>query len=294
MIDPQIWQQARRLWVRAKRAVASQLGGSQRSVFRGAGLTFEEVRPYEPGDDVRTIDWNVTARMGQPFVKRYIEERELPWLLLLDVSRSMNFGTTGQRKRDTAVELAALAAAIALFHADRVGLILFSDRIEAYLPPRKGSRAALRLLHLALFREPQGQQTRLAPMLRFAHRLMPRRSLVLLLSDFQSTEDLAPLRGLGRRHDLVAVRIVDRREQHWPDVGVLALQDAEQQRGRIIHTRAARAAAARHNETVCARLTAWLREAEGDYLEVANSAAAPRQLLAYFRRRAARFGRVGG
>src|SRR5262245_32768732 len=170
MIEPRLWRQAKRLWLRARRAAVSQLGGSHRSVFRGAGLSFEEVRPYEPGDDVRTIDWNVTARLGQPFVKRFVEERELPWLLMLDVSRSMSFGTGGRSKRDAAVEVAALAAAIALFHHDRVGLLLFSDRIEAWLPPRKGGRAALKLLHTALFREAAGRRTRLDLALRFAAR----------------------------------------------------------------------------------------------------------------------------
>jgi uncharacterized protein (DUF58 family) len=288
MFEPHIWQQARRLWVRARRAVATQMGGSQRSVFRGAGLTFEEVRPYEPGDDVRAIDWNVTARMGQPFVKRYVEERELPWMVMLDVSRSMAFGPAGQRKRDTAVELAALAAAIALFHADRVGLILFSDRIEAYLPPRKGGRFALRLLHTALFREPAGRQTRLAAALRFAQRVMPRRSLVLLLSDFQAEDYRRPLRALGRRHDLVAVRIVAAREQHWPDVGLISLADGETGRTRIVDSRRGAAKLAPHNEEMRSQLIHWLREAEADYLETDCTPKAPLRLLEYFQRRAGR------
>lgn len=286
MIDPRVWRQARRLLVRARRAAASQLGGSHRSLFRGAGLAFEEVRPYEPGDDVRSIDWNVTARFGQPFVKRYVEEREMPWLLMIDVSRSMAFGSAIRTKRDVAAELAALAAAVALYFHDRVGLLLFSDRIEAWLPPRKGSRAALKLLHTALFFEPKGQRTHFDPALRFAARAAPRRALVLMLSDFQGELSPGPLRALGRKHDLIAVRLTDPRERHWPDIGLAALADGEAGVAHLVETGAAAAAAARQDALRRTQLAALLLQAEGDLVDADAGGGAAEALLAYFRRRA--------
>jgi uncharacterized protein (DUF58 family) len=177
-------RQVRRLHLRARRAVEDILGGEYHSVFKGLGLAFEEVREYQPGDDIRTIDWNVTARMGHPFVKRFVEERELTALLLVDGSASLEFGSGRQTKREVATELAALLALSAIRNNDKVGLLLFTDRVERFIPPRKGTRHVLRLLRELVGYQPCSPGTSLRQALETANRLLRRRAIVFLLSDF--------------------------------------------------------------------------------------------------------------
>jgi uncharacterized protein (DUF58 family) len=198
-------------------------------------MDFDEVREYVPGDEVRTIDWNVTARTGHPFVKKFTEERELTLLLLVDVSASGNFGSTSQSKREMAAELASVLAFSAIHNSDKVGLILFSDQIEQYIPPKKGRRHVLRVVREILFFEPQHRGTDIVQALDFANRVTQRRAVTFLISDFQATGDqpkaLAALQRAIRlthtRHDLVAMHIQDRREHELPDVGILNIEDAE-------------------------------------------------------------------
>ncbi|MEJ0000202.1 MAG: DUF58 domain-containing protein [Verrucomicrobiota bacterium] len=211
------------------------MGGEYHSVFKGRGMDFDEVREYVPGDEVRTIDWNVTARSGRPFVKKFTEERELTILLLVDVSASGNFGSTSQSKRELAAELASVLAFSAINNNDKVGLILFSDQIEQYIPPKKGRRHVLRVVREILFFEPQRRGTDIVQALDFANRVTLRRAITFLISDFQATGDQAKtmtalqraIRLAHTRHDLVAMHIRDRREEELPDVGVLAIEDAE-------------------------------------------------------------------
>jgi uncharacterized protein (DUF58 family) len=234
-ITRDILRKVRQIEIRTNRIVADSLAGHYHSVFKGRGMDFDEVREYVPGDEVRTIDWNVTARAGRPFIKKFAEERELTLLLLVDVSASGHFGSGAQSKRDVAAELACVLALSATRNNDKVGLVLFTDQIELYIPPKKGRRHVLRVVREILFFRPTRRGTDLVHALEFANRMSGRRSVVFLISDFQTTgvgaDASSPLRRAlsqsARRHDLVAVNIRDPREQALPDLGLVILQDAE-------------------------------------------------------------------
>src|SRR3954447_13849322 len=184
MLPREVLRQIRRLQLKARRAVEDLLGGEYHSVFKGTGIAFEEVREYQPGDDIRTIDWNVTARMGHPFIKRFVEERELTLMLLVDCSASQQFGTRLHPKRDVAAELAAVLAFSAIANNDRVGLVAFTDRVERFVPPRKGTRHVLRLIRDILFFQPAHKGTALREGLDYVNRVLHRGAIVFLLSDF--------------------------------------------------------------------------------------------------------------
>src|SRR5437016_11086031 len=207
MLPREVLRQIRRLQLKARRAVEDLLGGEYHSVFKGSGLAFEEVREYQPGDDIRTIDWNVTARMGHPFIKRYIEERELTVMLVVDCSGSHQFGTQLQQKREVSAELAAVLAFSAINNNDKVGLIAFTDRIERFVPPRKGSRHVLRLIRDVLFFQPTHRGTNLAEALSYLNRILHRRSIIFLLSDFLDQGFEQALKRTARHHDLIAMHI---------------------------------------------------------------------------------------
>jgi uncharacterized protein (DUF58 family) len=225
----------RQIEIRTRRLVNDALAGHYHSVFRGHGLDFDEVREYVPGDDIRRIDWNVTARAGHPFVKKFREERELTILILVDISASFDFGSTTRSKRELEAELASVLAMSATRNNDKVGLLLFSDRVEKYVPPKKGRGHVLRVVREILGASPEGRGTDLAQALRFANDVTSRRAVVFLISDFQVREGLAmaapgvrdAVRLLHRRHDLVALHLFDPREMTLPDVGLLTLEDAE-------------------------------------------------------------------
>src|SRR5437763_1398887 len=221
MLPREVRRQIRRLQLKARRAVEDLLGGEYHSVFKGSGIAFEEVREYQPGDDIRAIDWNVTARMGHPFVKRFIEEREQTVLLAVDCSGSHRFGTRLQQKREVAAELAAVLAFSAISNNDRVGLVQFTDRVERFVPPRKGARHVLRLIRDVLFYEPERRGTSLRAGLDFLNRVLRRRTIVFLLSDFLGEGYEPPFKRAGRRHDLIAARITDPLEEGLPAAGLL-------------------------------------------------------------------------
>ena len=231
----EILKKVRQIEIRTKRLVADTLAGQYHSVFKGRGMNFDAVREYVPGDEVRTIDWNVTARAGRPFVKKFVEERELTLLLIVDVSASGDFGSGMQSKRELAAEIASVLAFSAVKNSDKVGLLLFTDRVELFVPPRKGRRHVLRIVRDVLSFEPSGRGTDLVNALRFANDVSERRSITFLLSDFQtpnqSTKAIAELRlalrQTNRRHDLVAMPIEDPRERVLPDLGIVAIEDAE-------------------------------------------------------------------
>ncbi|MDX2170796.1 MAG: DUF58 domain-containing protein [Deltaproteobacteria bacterium] len=217
----------RKIQIRTSHLVSDLFAGEYHSVFKGRGMEFAEVREYQPGDEVRTIDWNVTARTGEPHVKRFTEERELTVMLLVDASGSTRFGSTRQMKRDLAAEIAALIAFSAITNNDKVGLVIFSDRIELAVPPRKGTRHVLRVIREILNHEPQGQGTDIPLALDHLEKVVRRRCVAFLLSDFLAAELRRPLRVANRRHDLIAVALEDPREQELPDVGLIALEDPE-------------------------------------------------------------------
>jgi uncharacterized protein (DUF58 family) len=234
-----VLRQVRQIELRTRGLVTSIFGGEYQSVFRGQGMEFSEVREYEPGDDVRNIDWNVTARTGHPYVKKHVEERELTVLLVVDLSGSEQFGTRGRFKAELAAELAAVLALSAVRNNDRVGLLIFSDHVEHVVPPRKGRRHALRLIRDVLAFQPRGRGTDIAGALDYAARLLAHRGIIFLLSDFavRSADDGAAaaeaarwektLRLVSRRHDVVGVSISDPAELDLPDVGIVALEDPE-------------------------------------------------------------------
>ena len=236
MLPADVMRQIRRLQLRAKRAVQTLLGGEYHSAFKGAGLSFDEVREYMPGDDVRGIDWNVTARMGTAYIKRYIEERELTLVLLVDVSASQRFGTGAYQKRAVAAEVAALIAFCAIGNNDRVGLLAFTDRVERYVTPSKGTRHVLRLLRDILFFAPEHPGTNLSAALDHLNKVQKRRAIVFVVSDFLDADFADPLRRAARKHDLIAVRTGDAREYKFPATGLMRLEDAETGEQRLIDT----------------------------------------------------------
>src|ERR1700759_5587173 len=223
----------RALEIRTRRMVDDSMAGAYHSVFKGRGMDFDEVREYSPGDEVRTIDWNVTARAGRAFVKKFTEERELTIFLVVDISASGNFGSGALAKRDLAAEVASVLAFSAIRNSDKVGLILYTDRIERYLPPKKGRRHVLRVVRDILYHAPEGTGTDTVKTLDAVNYVLHRRAVVFLISDFQSSGDSAAARtGLrravrqtGRRHDLIALHIQDPRERELPNVGIICLED---------------------------------------------------------------------
>jgi len=250
MIPREILKKIRQIEIRTNRLVSESLAGQYHSVFKGQGMNFEEVREYQPGDEVRSIDWNVTARMNHPFIKKFVEERELTLMLTVDVSASGLFGSREQSKRELAAEIASVLAFSAIRNNDKVGLILFSDEVEKFIPPRKGRRHVLRVIREVLFFEPSGRGTDLNGALEFLMRVTPHKAIAVVISDFIGSppslavrggkarshlmllESLAQsahpmLRHANRRHDVVAVHITDPYELQLPALGRLVLQDAE-------------------------------------------------------------------
>jgi uncharacterized protein (DUF58 family) len=294
MLPREVLRQIRRLQLKARRAVEDILGGEYHSVFKGTGIVFEEVRAYQPGDDIRTIDWNVTARMGQPFIKRFVEERELTVALLVDCSGSQLFGTRLQQKREVAAELAAVLAFSAISNNDKVGLIQFTDKVEHFVPPRKGIRHVLRLIRDVLFFQPQRPGTSLREGLDYLNRVLRRRAIVFLLSDFLDEDYERSLKRAGRRHDLVAVRITDPREEELPAVGLLELEDAETGVCVLVDTssravRAAHAEAAGRRREAVRQLT---RAAGIDLIEVSTDGSHLDALIRFFKLRERRLRRT--
>jgi uncharacterized protein (DUF58 family) len=227
MLPPELIRHIRRIEIRTRRAVNDVLAGQYESVFRGAGIAFEDVREYQPGDDVRTIDWNVTARMGHPFVKRFREEREQTVVLLVDVSASQTFGAAPRWKHEVAAELCALLAFSAVKNNDKAGVVLFSDHVEHFVAAAKGTSHVLRLIRDVLYFRPAGRGTDIVAALGYLRRVTHRRAIVFVLSDFLTTGFERALRAAARRHEVVAVRLVDPRERELPPAGLVELEDAE-------------------------------------------------------------------
>jgi uncharacterized protein (DUF58 family) len=223
----EILKKIRTLEIKTRGLVETAFAGDYHSVFKGRGMNFEDVREYQPGDEIRSIDWNVTARLGSPFIKKFTEERELAVMLIVDVSASGNFGSTTQSKRELAAEVACLLAFSAIRNNDKVGLLLFSDRLELFIAPKKGRSHTLRIIREILFFEPAGRGTDAAAALGHLNKIVTRRAVVFLISDFQAQNFFRELAVTARRHDLIALRIQDEREATLPSIGIIALEDAE-------------------------------------------------------------------
>ena len=224
----ELLKKVRRIQISTKHAVNDVFAGQYHSTFKGRGMEFDEVREYVPGDDIRSIDWNVTARTGSPHIKKFVEEREMTVMLVVDVSASNLFGSGSQMKRDLAAEVAAVLAFSAIRNSDRIGLILFAEEVEKYIPPKKGTRHVLRLIREMLTHKPQGKGTNAVPALDYLNHVSTRKNVTFLISDFMFSDDYEKLLKISaRRHDLISVVIGDKREIAWPDVGIINWHDAE-------------------------------------------------------------------
>ena len=329
MLPAEIVRHVRRIQLATGRPVAEVLAGAYQSVFKGRGVEFDEVRPYVAGDDVRTIDWNVTARVGTPFVKRYVEERQLTVVLVVDVSASLEFGSAHRSKREAAVELSALVAFSAIHNDDKVGLVLFHRGIDQYIPPRKGTKHALRVVREVLARGRDetgggararrrrafaalprevvahlgaiarrrrrrvrdrggtGRATDIAGALEFCLRVLPRRAIVFVVSDFIDEDWIGTLSNANRRHDVVAVRITDEREAVLGDAGLVTLEDAESGVRRLVDTGspAFREAVRRRNEGRSEALARELRGAGVDLVTIDATRPVVEPLLRFLRMR---------
>ena len=287
MIPREILKQVRRIEISTRGLVNEVFSGEYHSVFKGRGMSFAEVREYAYGDDIRSIDWNVTARTGQPFVKVFEEERELTVMLLVDVSASGDFGTRERMKADLAVEICALLAFSAIKNNDKVGLIIFSDHVEKLVPPRKGRRHVLRLVRELLYHEPEGRGTDITAALEYLAHVQRKKAVTFLVSDFRDEGFEKALAVAGRRHDLVAVRLSDPREEALPPVGLVELEDPETGERVVVDTSSStfQAAFRSVNGKRRARLDRALRRSKVDVIDVETGRPYVRPLMRFFQDR---------
>jgi uncharacterized protein (DUF58 family) len=287
MIPRELVKKIRFIQISTRKTVNDILAGEYQSVFKGRGMEFEEVREYLPGDEIRTIDWNVTARMGRPYVKRFVEERELTILLLVDLSASGTFGSVRQMKNEVAAELCALLAFSAIKNNDKVGLVVFTDCIEMFIPPKKGLSHVLRLIREILYFKPKQAKTNIREALDYLGRITTKRSVVFLISDFLGTGFEKPMRVLSKRHDLIAVSVTDPREVRMPPVGLVELEDAET--GQLVLLDTGSSAVRNEYERLGRERTGELRElftSMGvDHIEVFTDRDHARDLVRFFRTR---------
>lgn len=287
MIPQEIIQQIRRIHIRTRRMVNEILAGQYESVFKGQGMEFREVRKYVPGDDIRSIDWNVTARTGEPHVKVMAEEREQTVILVVDMSGSGCFGSVSRFKNELAAELCAVLAFSAIKNNDKVGLIIFTDDIELYLPPQKGSKHVLRVIREVLYFKPKGRGTDIPKALGYLNSVIHRKAVVFLVSDFMAEGYEKDLRVAGRRHDLIAVTITDPRELTLPDIGRVAVRDAETGRETLVNTsdRRVREAYARDAEARVQQRDTLLRRNRVDVMHASTDTPYVEEIYRFFKMR---------
>ena len=308
MTDASVIEQVKRLHIRTRHQVSDVLAGAYLSVFKGSGIEFDEVRPYVPGDEIRSIDWNVTARTGEPHVKRFVEDRELTVMLLVDISGSQEFGSTVQSKREAASEFAALLAFSAIANKDKIGLMLFHGDTELYIPPRKGQKHAMRIVRevlahkheqksedrsfvkrvMAFFRKAtleKGRKTDIGAALEFCRRVLHRRSVLFVISDFIDSGYLPTLRNVNRKHDVVAVRTFDEAESSLIGNGLVELRDAESGRIELVDARRARQLLKQQNQLRLDKLSKSLRASGIDRIDINTSEPVIEPLLRFLRMR---------
>lgn len=291
MVPKEILKKVKRIEIQTRGLVNDVFSGEYHSVFKGRGMEFSEVREYQIGDDIRTIDWNVTARMGHPYVKVFEEERELTVMLLVDVSSSGNFGTVERMKGEIATEICALLAFSAIKNNDKVGLIIFTDQIEKFVPPKKGKTHVLRVLRELLYHQPQGRGTDISLALEYLSRVVSRRAVVFLVSDFIAEDYKRAMQIANRRHDLVAITVTDPREMELPDIGIVELEDAETGEIVLLDTsdsglRQSFTAERSQSKTDRQRL---LRSMNVDYIDIRTDVSYVEPIIQFFRMRAKRF-----
>ncbi|MBN2411983.1 DUF58 domain-containing protein [candidate division KSB1 bacterium] len=291
MIPKEILKKVKRIEIQTRGLVNDVFSGEYHSVFKGRGMEFSEVREYQMGDDIRTIDWNVTARAGHPFVKVFEEERELTVVLLVDVSSSGEFGTHTQMKGEIAAEICALLAFSAIKNNDKVGLVIFSDDVEQYVAPKKGKAHVLRVVREILYHKPKGKQTNISAALEFLSRVTKRRSVVFLVSDFISSGYEKALQIANKRHDIVAITVTDPREIELPNVGFIELEDAETGETFLIDTSDVDVRddfVSRTNESIEIR-DKLFRNLNVDHIDIKTNESYIEPLIRFFRMRAKRF-----
>lgn len=285
MLPAELIKQVRKIEIRTNRIVDELIGGAYHSMFKGRGIEFDEVREYTPEDDARDIDWNVTARMGAPYIKKFVEERELTVMLLVDVSASGAFGSGDKSKRQNAIEIAALLAFSAIRNNDRVGLLMFSDSTELYLPPRSGRSHVLRLIRELLAFRPVHNGTNINAVLKETMQTLNKRSVVFLISDLIDAEDMEKsMKILNRRHDLIAVRVLDQLETGWLPLANIMLEDAETGKTISLNRRAQRCLAERsleyHNQ-----VKKTLDRAQVDLIDIRSGDDYVKNLMKFFGKR---------
>ena len=290
MNEKEILKKIQRIEIFTNRLVNTIFAGEYESVFKGQGITFDEVREYQVGDEIRTIDWNVTARMGQAYIKKYVEERELVMMLVVDMSASTSFGSIAETKAEIAAEIAALLAFSAIKNNDKVGLICFTDTVEHFVPPRKGKRHVLRVVRDILHFQPKQSGTNIETALAFVDRVLKPHSVVFLISDFKDTGYEKQLRLSSKRHSLIAITLQDRREVELPDVGLIELEDAESGERIVVDTRSeeARRLYTELNQRADAERRQVFRASQVDSIHIRTDESYVKPLIRFFRQRAAR------
>ncbi len=287
MLSPELIRRIKRIHIRSGRMVDTMMAGQYRSVFRGSGIEFEEVREYSPGDEVKSIDWKVTARMGRPYVKLFREERELLLMLLVDVSGSGGFGTTEALKRDTAAEVAAVLAFNAIRNNDKIGAVLFTDAVERYVPPKKGASHVWRLVKELLSHSPERRGTDIGLATDFLAKVSRKRTVTFIISDFMDRDYIASLKRVARKHDVIAVFVSDPGDDRLPEAGILEAEDLESGRRYLLDCSdpATREAYAARRQAWRARTVEDLGRAGIDTIHLSTDASVADALRAFFRRR---------
>lgn len=291
MIPKEILRKVRQIEIRTGRLVNDVFAGEYESVFKGRGMEFHEVREYFPGDDIRSIDWNVTARMGHPYVKKFIEERELTIILLSDISASTRFGTKNRMKSELLAELGAVLAFSAIRNNDKVGLLLFTDRIEKFIPPKKGKMHVLRVIRELLYYKGQGKRTDIRVALDYLGKVLRKRAVVFLISDFMDSGYEKILRILNKRHDIITIVIEDPRERELPEAGILEFEDAETGELVLIDTRdrTLREEFAKKVQALREERNKNFKSMDLDAIDISTAKSYIEPLILFFRIRAKRF-----
>jgi len=287
MIPAEILQKVKLIEIKTRNIVDNIFGGEYHSAFKGMGMEFAEVREYVPGDDIRNIDWNVTARAGKPFIKKFDEERELTMILMVDVSASGFFGTGHILKSDIIVELSSILSFSAIKNNDKVGLILFSDKIEKYIPPKKGKSHVLRVIRELIFYKAEDQQTNINQAIDFIQRVIKRKSVVFLISDFIDNDFEKSMKLLNNKHDLISVKITDPSENNFPNIGLVKLHDSESKETFWIDssTSALQELMANQNESKNNMIISFFKKNKIDYININSEKGYIDPLITFFNER---------
>ena len=294
MIPKEILKKVRQIEIRTGRLVNDVFAGKYESVFKGRGMEFHEVREYVPGDDIRSIDWNVTARTGSPYVKKFVEERELTVLLMADLSSSGDFGTKNKMKKEIMAEIGAVLAFSAIKNNDKVGLLLFTDHVEKFIAPKKGKAHVLRVIRELLYYKPKGKKTSINTAIEYLGKVLKKKAVIFLISDFMDSDYEKRLRILNKRHDIIAIPISDPRETSFPDVGLIEFEDAET--GEVVYLDTAddllKKEFKKRKYSFIEERNRIFRSVGVDSVEISTDKSYIKPLMLFFRKRAKRFGSI--